>query len=427
MPETMRNQNRANGEADAEEVTLGFIPLVDCAPLVVAAEMGFAEAEGFKLRLVREASWANIRDRVMLGHFDGAQMLGPMPIAATLGIAQIEQAMVAPIALGLGGNAITLSQALFEAMAARAGVAVEDGPTAMGRALAAVVEERRAANRPPLTFAAVYPFSGHNYELRYWLAGSGIDPDADVRITVLPPPSMVDALTRGRIDGFCVGEPWSSIAVDGGIGTIVTTKSALWRQSPEKVLGMQEAFAMRQPERVAALVRAIWRAGAWLSDPGHVEAAAELLARPGYVGVAPEVIARSLSCRIVCERGKAPVHVPDFLVFSAHAANFPWRSHALWFYSQMVRWGQVDFDQAAARRAWNVYRPDLYRAALEGTGADLPSAGAKVEGALTIETPVASRRGRLTLGPDGFFDGMLFDPDAMEDYIRSFSIPARPA
>ncbi len=244
-----------------------------------------------------------------------------------------------------------------------------------------------------------------------------------MRITVLPPPFMVDALARGRIDGFCVGEPWNSIAVDSGVGTIVTTKSALWRQSPEKVLGMQEAFATRHPQRVAALVRALWRAGAWLSDRENLEAAAALLAQPGYVGVAPEVIARSLSCRIVCERGGAPVHVPDFLVFSDHAANFPWRSHALWFYSQMVRWGQVDFDPDAAQRAWGVYRPDLYRAALEGTEADLPNAGAKVEGALAIETPVASRQGKLTLGPDGFFDGMLFDPDAVEDYIRSFTIP----
>jgi NitT/TauT family transport system ATP-binding protein len=293
----------------------------------------------------------------------------------------------------------------------------------MGRALAVAVEERRLANLPPLTFAAVYPFSGHNYELRYWLAASGIDPDADVRITVLPPPLMVDALSRGRIDGFCVGEPWSSIAVDTGVGTIVTTKSALWRQSPEKVLGMQEAFAARYPERVAALVRAIWRAGVWLSDPQNVEAAAELLSRPDYVGVTPEVIARSLSGRIVCERSAEPVHVPDFLVFSEHAANFPWRSHALWFYSQMVRWGQTEFDEEAARRAWNVYRPDLYRAAMEDTDADLPNAGAKVEGGLTMETPVASRRGRLTLGPDGFFDGMLFDPNAVEDYVRSFPIP----
>jgi ABC-type nitrate/sulfonate/bicarbonate transport system substrate-binding protein len=419
------NYDRAAGDGSggADELTLGFIPLVDCAPLVVAAEMGFAEREGFRLRLVRETSWANIRDRVMLGHFDGAHMLGPMPIAATLGIAQLEQAMVAPIALGLGGNAITLSQALFGTMKARAGVTVGDGPAAMGKALAKVVEARREADEPPLTCAAVYPFSGHNYELRYWLAASGIDPDADVRITVLPPPFMVDALARGRIDGFCVGEPWSSIAVDTGVGTIVTTKSALWRQSPEKVLGMQNAFAMRHPQRVAALVRALWRAGVWLFDPANIEATAEMLSRPGYVGVAPDVIARSLSCHIVRERGGAPVHVPDFLVFSDHAANFPWRSHALWFYSQMVRWGQTDFDRSAAERARNVYRPDFYRAALEGTDADLPNAGAKVEGALAIETPVASRRGKLTLGPDGFFDGMLFDPDAVEDYIRSFSIP----
>ena len=399
------------------QLTLGFIPLVDCAPLVVAAEMGFAAAENLGLNLVRETSWANIRDRVMLGHFHAAHMLGPMPIASTLGLGSaLDAPMVAPFSFGLGGNAITVSTALFAEMQAR-GVDGSSGPAAVAAALADVVARRRAAGAPPLAVAMVFPFSGHNYELRYWLASAGIDPDRDIRLGVLPPPFMVDAMAEGRVDAFCVGEPWNSLAVDRGVGVIVATKSALWRQGPEKVLGLRADFADANREALFALLRALYRAAAWAGDSHNREALAALLARPGYVGGSPEIVARALAGTILRGAGRGPETIPDFLVFHDHAANFPWQSHALWFYSQMVRWGQTPFSPADAQRARQVYRPDLYRAALATTEADLPSASAKVEGALTQATPVASRNGRMVLGPDGFFDGLLFDPDDLEGYL----------
>ncbi|MDQ0395324.1 CmpA/NrtA family ABC transporter substrate-binding protein [Labrys monachus] len=412
------------GARDASEdgstpLTLGFIPLVDAAPLIVAKEKGFAAAEGLALALARETSWANIRDRVMLAHFDAAHMLGPMPIASTLGIGHVAVPMIAPFSLGLGGNAITLSPAVYEAMEA-AGAELGAGPAAMGRAFAAVVARGREAGRGPLTLAVVHPFSGHNYELRYWLASSGIDPDRDVRIIVLPPPFMVDAVLERQIDGFCVGEPWNSLAVEAGAGVIVATKSALWRQGPEKVLGFRADFAERSPETLAALLRALSKAAAWA---GHAANHAELsliLAAPAYLGTSARIIARALSGSLVRKSGSPPSLVPDFLVFHDHAANFPWQSHALWFYSQMVRWGQVPYAPGLADTARRVYRPDLYRAALAGTGIDLPRASAKVEGALKTATPVASRNGAMILGPDGFFDGRLFDPDEIEAYIASF-------
>ncbi|HET7715478.1 MAG TPA: CmpA/NrtA family ABC transporter substrate-binding protein [Bauldia sp.] len=417
LVERLGDMERRVAARGTHQLTLGFMPLVDCAPLIVAAEMGFATAEGLTLDLVRETSWANIRDRVMLGHFHAAHMLGPLPIASTLGIgSQIEAPMVAPFSFGLGGNAVTVSLSLYNEMQAEN--AGGDGPAAVARAIAGVAERRRASGAPALTIAMVFPFSGHNYELRYWLASAGLDPDRDIRLVVLPPPFMVDALAEGHVDAFCVGEPWNSIAVDRGVGAIVVTKSALWRQGPEKVLGLRADFAERDPERLYALIRALYRAAAWAGDANNREALAELLARPAHVGASPATIRRALSGAIVAEPGGVPRSIADFLVFHDHAANFPWQSHALWFYSQMVRWGQTEYRADKADVARRVYRPDLYRAALKPTEADLPNASSKVEGALSRPTPVASRLGRMVLGPDGFFDGLPFDPDDLPGYLQ---------
>lgn len=399
-------------------VRIGFIPLVDCALPVVAAHKNFAAREGLRLELVRESSWANIRDRVVLGHFDAAHMLAPMPIAASLKIGHLTVPMAAPLALGLGGNAITVSTGLWRAMGRAPGAP----PQETAAALAAVVAVRARAGQPPLTFAMVYPFSCHNYELRYWLASAGIHPDRDVRLVVVPPPLMGDALNAGQIDGFCVGEPWNSLAVAAGTGVIAATKAELWRHSPEKVLGLSAAWAERHPDRVAALIRALTAAAAWADDPAHHDELAELLADPAHVGAPAAVIAGALSGRLPLVPGGAAVRIPDFLVFSRSAATFPWASHALWFYSQMVRWGQTPLSAEGIAIARRTYRPDLYRAALKGTALALPSASMKVEGALDRPTPVASSTGTLVLGPDGFFDGRRFDPDQFEAYLGGFAI-----
>ncbi len=420
---------QAGSGAEAGALVLGFIPLVDCAPLVVAAEKGFARREGLELTLVREVSWANIRDRVALGHFDAAHMLGPMPIASSLGLGRPPVAMVAPCSLALGGNAITLSTDLFSAMSDTADGRTERfrrfDPTAVGCALAAVLRTRQAAGRGPPTLAIVHPFSGHNYELRYWLAAAGLDPDADVRLTVLPPSMMVDGMVERQIDGFCAGEPWNSLAVDAAAGVIAVTKSALWRQGPEKVLGLRAEFAERFPAQTASLVRALFQAARWAGEPQNGAELAALLADPAYLDAPAAIIERALQGRLTRMPGQAAEEVPDFLVFHRHAANFPWLSHALWFYAQMVRWGHVEHTAEHAEAARRVYRPDLYRAALAAIGADLPRASAKVEGSLQHPTPVASRLGMMTLGPDGFFDGRVFDPDQLDRYIGSFAIRVR--
>src|SRR3569833_3102101 len=257
------------------KMILGFIPLLDCASLVVAAERGFAAEENLELALVRETSWANIRDRVVIGHFDAAHMLGPMTVASTLGIGHVRVPVIAPFALGLGGNAITVSLRLWEQM-------VKEGATpGAGPAVQATALKRAVQRRPgPLTFAMVYPFSCHNYELRYWLAAGGIDPDRDVRLVVIPPPFLVDALRAGQIDGFCVGEPWNSVAVQAGVGTIVAPTTAIWPSSPEKVLGCRLEWAHRHPKLLASLERALYRPSDWCEQPENHAELAKLLAQP---------------------------------------------------------------------------------------------------------------------------------------------------
>jgi ABC-type nitrate/sulfonate/bicarbonate transport system substrate-binding protein len=397
-------------------IVAGFLPLVDAALLVVAKEKGFAEKEGIALRLVRETSWANIRDRVAVGHFQCAHMLAPMPIAARLGLTPMPAGIIAPVALGLGGDAVTVAQLLHKEL-------VETGPLngldakLAGHTLRTLISRRRAAGRPDLVFAVVHPHSAHNYNMRYWLHSCGIDPDKDLEIVIVPPPFLPDALANGRIDGYCVGEPWSSVATHRGNGVIITSVASIWRSSPEKVLGVETSFAESEPETVDAMVRALYAAAEWCDLPGNRSELAEILSSPDYVGVDAEVIMPALSGRIPLGDGQT-VEEPDFFVPFARAATFPWKSHAVWFYSQMVRWGHADWSATDAARAAEIYRPDIYRRALCGVGVPVPAVDSKVEGTLAEAARMGATGGEILLGPDGFFDGRVFDPAAVESYIE---------
>lgn len=360
------------------KIILGFMPLLDCASLVVAAERGFAAQEGIELALVRETSWANIRDRLIIGHFDAAHMLGPMPVASTLGIGHVRAPVIAPFALGRGGNAITVSLRLWDQME-RVGAIHAGHPRGQGAALQRVIAARSSAHLEPLIFGMVYPFSCHNYELRYWLAAAGIDPSRDVRLVVIPPPFLVDALRAGQIDGLCVGEPWNSVAVDAGAGAIVAPTTALWPMSPEKVLGCRPEWAQRHPLQLASLLRALYRASRWCEQPENQANLAQLLAQPRYVGAPTELLLRGLGNTLVLRQGSQAAPVADFYVPAARAATFPWVSHALWFYSQMVRWRQIESSPEHAAAARATYRPDLYRAALGELATDIPSADMQAE------------------------------------------------
>ncbi|MGE0115818.1 MAG: CmpA/NrtA family ABC transporter substrate-binding protein [Steroidobacteraceae bacterium] len=398
---------------------IGFVPLLDCATLVAAVEKGFTAAEGLEVTLVRETSWANIRDRIVVGHFDAAQMLGPMTVASSLGIGHLTCSMIAPFSLGLGGNAITVSNPLWQSMQAQ-GAQLGADPATQGGALQRVVAQRTRDQQPPLTFGMVYPFSCHNYELRYWLAACGIDPDRDVQLVVIPPPLLVDALRQGQVDGFCVGEPWNSLAVEAGVGTIVTSTHAIWRLSPEKVLGCRTDWAERNPQQLARLIRALYKAALWCEQSEHHAELAMLLAQPRHVGAPVEALRRTLGCKLRLASGAEPVPVPEFFVTGRHTATFPWASHALWFYSQMVRWRQTPFSNSAMHIARATYRPDLYRNALSSMGVQAPMTDFKTE--LTTEKSYAltASHEALSFTAEGFFDGRVFEPTAVEEYIKSF-------
>jgi len=403
------------------ELSAGFLPLTDSAILIAAKERGFANDEGIALDLVRETSWANVRDKLAVGQFEIAHSLAPMPIAANLGLTPFDTRLIAPMALGLGGNAITVSNRLLAGMLQQQDFTMLNARE-VGAALAQHVKAGLAEGRKRLQFGVVHPFSGHNFELRYWLSANGITPESDIEIVILPPPLMADALATGQIDGYCVGEPWNSVGVAKGAGHIVAAKSSIWASSPEKVLAVREDWAEENPATLHALLRALYRSAEWCGQPENHAELANMLASPGYLGQPAGVILPALDGSILGPSGNGrtdPAATPDFFQPYSRAATFPWQSHALWFYSQMVRWGYVDHTADHAGIARQTFRPDIYRSVLSAIDVPVPSANSKVEGALSRTVAVGASSRALYLGPDGFFDGAIFDPDRLDAYIES--------
>lgn len=388
-------------------VQAGFIPLLDCAPLVIAHELGFDRKFGFSFHLHREVSWANIRDKLDVGVFDCAHMLAPMPIAATLGLGRAAEPVIAPMSLSLNGNAITVSHGLHEEMCQANEHLARAGGMAPAKALAQVVQSRNEKGRPPLTFGMVYPFSCHNYDLRAWLASAGIDPDNDMNLVVVPPPLIAEQLKAGRVDGFCVGQPWNSVAVEDGQGVIVATKNQIWPMSPEKVLGVREDWAGENATLLSNAMRALTAACQWLDERENRDEAAKILALPHYVGLSEDILRRPLTGDLKRGGNEPNIADPDSVVFHRHAANFPWQSHAVWLIMQMIRWGQVrePFDiRALAER---VYRPDIFRAALADSGIEIPDRDFKMEGLHGT-----------------FFGGERFDPEDVIGQLKTLPIRA---
>lgn len=379
-------------------LTVGFVPLTDCASLVVAREKGFAADEGIDLMLDRQLTWAAVRDKVAFGHHDAAHLLAGLPIALSLGVGEMRVPMIVPMALGTGGNAITLSAPLFRQMGLVGQPTSGPARVKAASALAALIAERRELGLQPLRLAAVYPFSSHYYELRYWLASGGIDPDRDVDIVIVSPPRMVEQMRIGAIDGFCVGEPWNQLAISEGIGCIVATKADIWPLWPEKVLAMREDRWAEKPAAMAALVRALVKAAAWAEDPANRQELARLLAEPHYVGVEAALLEANLADRPHLVPGMEGEAVAGYHLFHSRQATVPFVEHAAWLHAQMQRWGQAA-EPASHEELARIYRPDLYAEAL---GIALPAA------------PAGS------FGPA--FGGPQFDPAAPDAYVESFDI-----
>src|SRR3954467_4972406 len=377
---------------------IGFIPLVDAAALMVAVDKGYATAEGLDVTLVREVSWSNVRDKLNIGLFDAAHLLAPVAIASSLGLGHIKVPIVAPFNLGLNGNAITVSPALHAAIMGEIEGDPFD-PMATALALCRVVAARRKSGAEPLTFGMTFPFSTHNYQLRFWMAAGGVDPDEDVRLVVLPPPYVVDSLANGHVDAFCVGAPWNSVAVDLGVGHILHFVSDILVRAAEKVLAVRQSWSERNPDILAALIRAHLRAVEFIEDSSHRAEAARILAQPERIGVDADVILRSLEGRLKISPDGTMRESSRYLLVGREGASRPDPVQAAWLYAQMVRWGQASISPEALEMAKAVFRPDLYDAAL----------------GLEPGSDVAHE-------DVGAFAGPAFDPDDVAGHLASFKI-----
>jgi ABC-type nitrate/sulfonate/bicarbonate transport system substrate-binding protein len=347
-------------EVEKKALKLGYMPLSDCLPLLVAQEKGFFAHEGLNVELQQEVSWSNIRDKVIVGHLDGAHMLAPMLLASSVGLGGIKKALITAFSLGLNGNALTVSNALHATLFELNAPQIDQAST-----MKRLIEQRKQEGLPLLIFATVYPYSCHNLQLRYWLASADIDPDSDIDLVVLPPSQMVDHLKLQHIDGFFAGAPWNSVAILQGHGHCLLTSMDIWENAPEKVLGVTLEWAEENPNTHIALIKALYQACHWLEL--HAEQALPLLAQHLSINsplIDQECLIPAITGKYIFDHNQAQSKSPDLLVFHRLMANFPWLSHGQLICEQMKRWhwlpDNIDCDKLVA----SCYRPDIYRQAL---------------------------------------------------------------
>lgn len=422
---------RASGlKLEKDELKLGFIKLTDMAPLAIAYEKGFFEDEGLFVTLEAQANWKVLLDRVITGELDGAHMLAGQPLAATIGFGT-KSHIVTPLSMDLNGNAITVSNAVWEMMKPHVPMGADGKPVhpIKADALKPVVDKFKADGKP-FNMGMVFPVSTHNYELRYWLAAGGINPGfyspsdisgqikADALLSVTPPPQMPSTLEAGTIVGYCVGEPWNQAAVFKGIGVPVVTDYEIWKNNPEKVFGMTAEFVEKNPNTTLAIVKAMIRAAMWLDENNNAnrEEAVKILSQPQYVGADAKVIANSMTGTFEYEKGdKRPV--PDFNTFFRDFATYPYYSDAIWYLTQMRRWGQIpDYKDDAwfAETAKSVYKPDIYMKA-----AELLVAEGKAK---KDDFPFGSDGYRPPVPASDFIDGIAYDAHKPNAYIDAMKI-----
>ncbi len=344
------------------KLSIGFLPLTDCAVLVAAKERGFAEAEALDLTLVRDISWATVRDRLIFRQVQAAHLLGPLAVAVSLGIGQHQAALAAPFLLNLNGNQIVVSRAIGGSLGLSGEDRVRD-PAAASSALATILRRRQRR----AVFGIVHRASSHALMLRAWLASADIDPDRDVVLRVLPPSLTVEALGAGELDGFCAGEPWGSRAVESGIGETAALGVRLCPRGIEKVLALRQDWMDANPAIVDRLLRALDGAARWCDNPSNHADLAALLAQPHYVDQPAALILRSLTGALLVAQSGAIATVQDFLLFHRGNTNVPSASQALWIYAQFCRWRMVEPSLEAEQAAASVFRHDIYQRALPGT------------------------------------------------------------
>ncbi len=417
-------------DLEKDELTFGFIKLTDMAPLAVAYEQGYFLEEGLFVTLEAQANWKVLLDGVIDGQLDGAHMLAGQPLAATIGYGT-QAHIITPFSMDLNGNGITVSNEVWEEMKPNIPTMADGRPQhpISASALAPVVE-RFQSEGERFNMGMVFPVSTHNYELRYWLAAGGLEPGyyspedvsgqigADVFLSVTPPPQMPATLEAGTIHGYCVGEPWNQQAVFKGIGVPVITDYQLWKNNPEKVFGITKEFAEENPNTTKAVVKALIRAAIWLdeNDNANRMEAVEMLSRPEYVGADQEVIAASMTGTFEFEKGDVR-EIPDFNVFFRYNATYPFYSDAIWYLTQMRRWGQIaepQSDEWFIETAQSVYRPDIY----------LEAARLLVDQGLADEAdfPWDSDGFKAPTPAEDIIDGIAYDGRAPNAYLNSLPI-----
>lgn len=416
-------------DLEKEDLKFGFIKLTDMAPLAVAYEKGYFEDEGLYVNLEAQANWKVLLDRVINGELDGAHMLAGQPLGATIGFGT-QAHVITAFSMDLNGNGITVSNGIWKQM--KPNVPHQDGkPVHPIKAdyLKPVVDKYKSEGKK-FNMGMVFPVSTHNYELRYWLAAGGIKPgyyapptditgqiDADALLSVTPPPQMPATLEAGTIYGYCVGEPWNQQAVFKGIGVPVITDYEVWKDNPEKVFGVSKAWADKNPNTHLAVVKALIRAAMWLdadNDKNRPEAV-KILAQSNYVGADYDVIANSMTGTFEYEKGdKRPL--PDFNVFFRYYATYPYYSDAIWYLTQMRRWGQIAEykpDSWYMDIAKKVYRPDIYRKAAD----ELVAEGK----AKASDFPPADEDG-FKPAQTQFIDDIVYDGSKPNEYLEKFPI-----
>lgn len=413
-------------DVEKNQLKLGFIKLTDMAPLAIAKEKGFFEDEGLYVTLEAQANWKVLLDGVIGGQIDGAHMLAGQPIGSTIGFGT-QAEIVTPFSMDLNGNGITVSNEVWAKM--KTAIPMKDGKPVhpiKADALKPVIEDFKKQGKP-FKMGMVFPVSTHNYELRYWLASAGLSPgyytkdditgtkNADVLLSVTPPPQMPATLEAGTIFGYCVGEPWNQQAVMKGIGVPVITDYEIWKNNPEKVFGVSKAWADANPKTLIAITKALIRACMWLDENNGANRseAVEILSRPEYVGADKEVIANSMTGTYEYEKGdKRPMS--DFNVFYRYNATFPFYSDCIWYLTQMRRWGQIAETKTNdwyAETAKKVYLPDVW----------LKAANALVAEGKMKQEDIPQTDGYKP-ATNEFIDGIEYDGKQPVQYLAKFKV-----
>jgi nitrate/nitrite transport system substrate-binding protein len=377
----------ADDSPETKTIRFGIIALTDCSSIVMAHELGYFRQFGIESIISKEASWAVIRDKLSIGENQATHMLIGMPFASTMGLAGSPvKPMVIPWLLNRNGQAITLNNKLKQAGVKTA------------KDVKPVADKAKAAG-DPLTFAMTFPPGTHAMWIRYWLASGGIHPDRDVTLITIPPPQMVANMKVGKMDGFCVGEPWNNRAIVDGIGYTVVTTQQMWRDHPEKVCAFTEEFAAKNPKTVKAILKALHLASVYLDKLENRAKVAEVVSRPTYINCPTDIILQRLLGNYDYGDGRKEQD-KFYMVFSDRDCNYPHAAFGMWWLSQFRRWGMVKEPPDYRGMAKRVLRSDIYVEAMKEMGM----------------TPKVVEMQKATL-----FDG-VFDASDPEKYARSFAI-----